>query len=445
MKRPAMFEQNQEFLHKLLQKIPGVVTVWRVTPEGNSEALYMNEPAEELFGLPRAEIMANPMGVFNNWHPDDSARILEVGTRAFQELSSFTESGRIRRADGSTRWVRCISEPERQPDGSVLWFTTFFDISNEKLIEEDLRASRAQRAEEEELFRAIIDNMPIGVLAADQQGKFVAYNPAVLEIFGIPAGTDITNAPFNFEMFEADGETPVPVEQMPIARALYGEAASREVVIRGMGHPEGVLLNIEALPLERADGTRLALTLSRDITQQRALEDELRERNRQLGASEEEKSQLVARLRYAIDELSNPILEVWDDILAMPLIGVVDSRRTADMAQRLLSEVSRTQAQHVIIDLTGVEVVDTKTADNLIKLVRKVELIGARCVVTGIRPSVAETLVEIGVDFTGLTTLRNLKHGLQGALGSRSAARRGAEPAEEGGEAAEPARRRSGR
>ena len=91
------------------------------------------------------------------------------------------------------------------------------------------------------------------------------------------------------------------------------------------------------------------------------------------------------RLRLAVDELSNPILELWDDVLAMPVIGLVDSRRTADMVRRLLAEVARTQASFVIVDLTGVEIVDTKTADHLIKLMRKVEIVGARCVLTGVR------------------------------------------------------------
>jgi len=74
------------------------------------------------------------------------------------------------------------------------------------------------------------------------------------------------------------------------------------------------------------------------------------------------------------------------------------------------------QASFVIIDLTGVDVVDTKTADHLMRLMRKVEVVGARCVLTGIRPAVAETLVDIGVDFGRLVTLRNLKHGLGEAL-----------------------------
>jgi rsbT co-antagonist protein RsbR len=86
------------------------------------------------------------------------------------------------------------------------------------------------------------------------------------------------------------------------------------------------------------------------------------------------------------------------------------------MVQRLLAEVTRTQARFVIVDLTGVDIVDTKTADHLLKLMRKVEVVGARAVLTGIRPAVAETLVDIGVDLGRAVTLRNLKHALREAI-----------------------------
>ncbi|MFT3771037.1 MAG: PAS domain-containing protein [Minicystis sp.] len=158
------------------------------------------------------------------------------------------------------------------------------------------------------------------------------------------------------------------------------------------------------------------LGASLDITERRAADRALAASHEELAASERAKLELIERLRYSIDELSNPILEIWDDVLAMPIVGVVDSKRTADMVQRLLAEVARTQAGFVIVDLTGVEIIDTKTADHLLKLMRKVEIVGARCVLTGIRPAVAETLVDIGVDFGHLRTLRNLKHGLREAL-----------------------------
>jgi len=410
-------DKSPEFLLRMLKGVPGVVYAWLVRPDGTSEMVYMNERGSELFGLTMEQLEADPMIIATCWHPDDQAAFQDEGMRAMAERRQYAWSGRLRRSDGSYRWVRCISEPEFRDDGSVLWFGSFFDISGEKDIEIELRASQAARRQEEDLFRAVIDTMPVGVSVMNAQGKFIVFNRAAGEIAGkqLEDG-DATDIAGSFGVFLPDRETPFPEADLPIVRALQGERAGAEMFVRNAGRPGGALLRVDATPLRGADGSPLALALSRDVTQQREMEEELRQRNRQLASSEEEKNQLVARLRYAIDELSNPILEVWDDVLAMPLVGVVDSRRTADMAQRLLAEVSRTQAQWVIIDLTGVEVVDTKTADNLIKLVRKVELIGARCLLTGIRPSVAETVVEIGVDFAGLVTLRNLKHGLQEAL-----------------------------
>ena len=143
---------------------------------------------------------------------------------------------------------------------------------------------------------------------------------------------------------------------------------------------------------------------------------ELEEKNRSLVASEREKNDALQRLRLAVQELSTPILELWDDVLALPIIGVVDSRRSSEIMERLLGEVVRRRSRFVIIDITGVELVDTSTADHFIKLVRAVELLGARCMLTGIGPAVAQTLVLLGVDLRALTTLQNLSQGLKECL-----------------------------
>src|SRR5262249_10240108 len=153
-----------------------------------------------------------------------------------------------------------------------------------------------------------------------------------------------------------------------------------------------VRMHIVWTPLRDARGQVVAtLGTAQDITLQRTLEDELRARNAQLAASEETKTELIDRLRRAVDELSTPILEAWEGALALPIIGIVASRRAAARVQRLLSEVTRMQASFVIVALTGVEMLDPRTADHLMRLMRKVEVVGARCVLTGIRPAVAET------------------------------------------------------
>jgi rsbT co-antagonist protein RsbR len=137
--------------------------------------------------------------------------------------------------------------------------------------------------------------------------------------------------------------------------------------------------------------------------------DERRETERDL----REKLDVIRRQDEAIRALSTPILQVWDGVLALPLIGVLDSRRAGLMTEELLAEIVKTQSRHVLLDLTGVDVVDTSTADHLLKVIRAVELLGARAVITGIGPSVAQTMTSLGLDLSRLKTLANLQQGLK--------------------------------
>jgi rsbT co-antagonist protein RsbR len=109
-------------------------------------------------------------------------------------------------------------------------------------------------------------------------------------------------------------------------------------------------------------------------------------------------------------------MEIWEDVLVLPIVGVVDTRRSMEIMNNLLQQVIAKQSQCVIIDVTGVEMVDTKTADYLLKVVRAASLLGTRCVLTGLSQAVAQTLVEIGADLTEVRTLRNLKAGLLDCL-----------------------------
>ncbi len=125
---------------------------------------------------------------------------------------------------------------------------------------------------------------------------------------------------------------------------------------------------------------------------------------------------LVKRQALAIHELSTPVLQLWNDVLALPVIGTVDTRRAAEIMERLLAEVVIRKSKFVILDITGVEIVDTKTADHFLKLIKAAALLGTKCILTGIRPAVAQTLVEIGVDLSSITTLRDLQAGLRECL-----------------------------
>lgn len=128
---------------------------------------------------------------------------------------------------------------------------------------------------------------------------------------------------------------------------------------------------------------------------------------------EEELRQRVSDQQDAIHSMSTPIIQVWDDIVTMPVVGLVDSARAADMKSSLLETVARTGAKFAIVDLTGVDVLDTATADHLLKVMRAVGLLGARCILTGIQPSVAQIVVSLGVDMEGVVTRRSLREGLK--------------------------------
>jgi rsbT co-antagonist protein RsbR len=142
--------------------------------------------------------------------------------------------------------------------------------------------------------------------------------------------------------------------------------------------------------------------LNRSITQQE-------EANRELEA----KLETIEMQQAAIRELSTPIIEVWAGVLCLPVVGVVDSQRSAEMTETLLETIVAKQARMAIVDITGIDVMDTKTADHFIKMARAVRLLGAECIVSGINPGIAQTLTHIGVDLTGVRTLRSLRDALQ--------------------------------
>jgi rsbT co-antagonist protein RsbR len=142
--------------------------------------------------------------------------------------------------------------------------------------------------------------------------------------------------------------------------------------------------------------------LNRALAQQESINREL-----------EGKLETIEMQQAAIRELSTPIIEVWAGVLCLPVVGIVDSQRSAEMTETLLETIVAKQARMAIVDITGIDVMDTKTADHFIKMARAVRLLGAECIVSGINPGIAQTLTHIGVDLTGVRTLRSLRDALQ--------------------------------
>jgi rsbT co-antagonist protein RsbR len=122
------------------------------------------------------------------------------------------------------------------------------------------------------------------------------------------------------------------------------------------------------------------------------------------------------QLREAIQELSTPIIPLYTGVLAVPLVGRVDSQRAQVLTEALLEAIAREQAEIVLLDITGVAVVDTNVANHLIQTARAAALLGSQVVLVGISAEVAQTLVQLGLDLGQLVTLSNLQSGLEYAL-----------------------------
>lgn len=133
----------------------------------------------------------------------------------------------------------------------------------------------------------------------------------------------------------------------------------------------------------------------------------------------EKQQQMIQRLRdqqQVVLELSTPVIQIWDQVLVLPLIGSVDSARAQQIMENILVKISETSSRVIIIDITGVPVIDTLVASHLIKTVNASRLLGTRTILTGINPEIAQTLVHLGVDLSQITTKSNLARGIAAAL-----------------------------
>ena len=117
---------------------------------------------------------------------------------------------------------------------------------------------------------------------------------------------------------------------------------------------------------------------------------------------------VIARQQRELLELSTPVVQLWDDILALPLVGTLDSARAQVVMETLLQKVVETEAAIAIIDITGVPTVDTLVAQHLLKTIAATRLMGADCIISGIRPQIAQTIVHLGVDLGEVVTKATL-------------------------------------
>jgi rsbT co-antagonist protein RsbR len=152
--------------------------------------------------------------------------------------------------------------------------------------------------------------------------------------------------------------------------------------------------------------------LTWELKQSKKMKDELEEKLKKI----QEQQKTIVQQQEDLLELSSPVTKVWDNILILPVIGTLDSQRTQVMMENLLQKIVETGCTIAILDITGVPTVDTQVANHLLKTVTAARLLGADCIISGISPAIAQTIVHLGIDLSAIRTKATLQDAMLFAM-----------------------------
>ncbi|KYF76125.1 anti-anti-sigma factor [Sorangium cellulosum] len=368
----------------------------------NGEILDCNPSFASIVGYDRSELLTMHIGQIDARPPHEVAAVIEE----IRAKGALRFLARHVHKDGHTIDVEVSSHLVQS--GDEQFFSAF-----SRPITEQLRREQALR-ESEQKFRAIFDETSMFIGLLTPEGNLLEVNRTMADFTGVRAGDGLGEplwrAPFLGGMPGAEEHVEACVRQ-----AASGAPSSCEVQIHGPGG-RAATLELKMKPILGASGESvLVIAEGYDVT-------ELRRAEAERAALQE---QMIHAQEATIRELSTPLIPLDAGILVMPLVGRLDRVRIEQLLERLLHGVVAQRAATVILDVTGVPVVDAEIADSLLRAAQAVKLLGAEVILTGVRPEVAQTMVGIGIDLREIVTLSSLQSGLHHAL---ARARRGRAP-----------------
>ena len=205
-------------------------------------------------------------------------------------------------------------------------------------------------------------------------------------------------------------------EWTPVRQALEGLSRSRAARGQAVGDTSSFVLALKKPLFELLQSQHATdpAALSRDLWAVTSLVDKLAQHT--VTTFQRAREEIILRQQEELLELSTPVIKLWDGVLAVPMIGTLDSNRTQIVMETLLQKIVETESGLAIIDITGVPTVDTLVAQHLLKTVAAIRLMGADCIISGIRPQIAQTIVHLGIDLQGINTKATLADALALAL-----------------------------
>ncbi len=247
------------------------------------------------------------------------------------------------------------------------------------------------------LYRKVLDNVHEEIMLLDRDYRILWANKGVMDKYG-PAKKGVVSEFCHKVTHGIEHICKPPNDICPIEEVMKNGGPVTVLHTHFDRNGDRIYAEVTAYPVyEKARITEF-IHISRDVTERVIAEERLKEHQK------------------AITELSTPVVEVWKGIIALPLIGIIDSSRARQIMENLLDVIVKTSAAIAIIDITGVPIVDTEVADRLIKTIKAAMLLGTSCIMVGIKPEIAQSMVHLGVDLGGISTFASLQSGLDYAF-----------------------------
>ncbi|NJL05877.1 MAG: PAS domain-containing protein [Chloroflexaceae bacterium] len=374
--------------------------------------VYFSDVYKTMLGY-QPEELANS---FETWrmliHPDD----LELVTAQFQaylaaEIPVYEIEHRLKAKDGSWRWIIARAEiTDRAADGKPTRMSgTHTDNTTQHLAQDqlrrlntDLESLNLERSlalqRSTNLLQMMLTHMPILIYELDQDGTILFADGRALHTMGVNP-TEVTGR----SILDLLGDENTITYEHHVA-ALQG---NEQHFMTQLG---AVTMETWLTPVrDDFDVVRRVIGVAIDVSERAKAEEE------HLLLTE----QIIQMQRAAIRELSTPLIPIVAGVVIMPLIGAIDTRRATAVLETLLEGVAQHNAHAAILDITGVQTVDTQVANALIQAAQAVRLLGAQVILTGIQPQIAHTLVTLGVNLGGIITRSTLQEGIAYAVRMR--------------------------
>jgi len=269
---------------------------------------------------------------------------------------------------------------------------------------EELRQYAQELENEVRLLRTVMNTLPDFVYAKDLNSEFIVANESIAKSMGI-SGPESAIGKSDFDFYPQELAQKYYDDEQKFLKSGKQSLTLEQDRLDTVTGEKGTILTSKMIFRDEDGEVAGLIGIGRDITELKRAQEALKEQ-----------LELNQSQREVLEELSTPIIPITDHIIVMPLIGAIDTARARNIMRSLLAGITQHNAKVIILDITGVPLVDTGVADHLNRTIQAARLKGSETIVTGISDAVAETIVDLGIDWSNLDTVHDLQSGLKIAL-----------------------------